>query len=263
MSATTTQSRLDHVHQLYQAKQPQAWLTAYDYPQGRILDEAGADVLLCGDSLGMVVLGYQDTIDVTIADMVHHTSAVARGRKRALLIADLPHGSDSSETSAQTNAQRLIAAGADAVKLEGGSNKQAAIRSITKAGIAFCGHLGMLPQQVREEGGYKKKGLHTTESEFLIKEAQLLEQLGAFAIVLESIAAPTAEAMAKAVSIPCIGIGTNAAQLAGQIRVVSDISGAYPWFVPPFANPHAQLATDLANAAKTYVTRAHNGETNP
>lgn len=255
--------RLASLRGRFERGEPQAWITAYDFPQGRLLDEAGVDLLLCGDSLGMVVLGLPDTVEVTMEDMVRHTAAVARGRRRAFLLADLPHGADATPERAVAHARRLVAAGADGVKLEGASAKAGAIAAIVAAGIPFCGHLGMLPQSVRQEGGYHKKGKAEAEAAMLVAEALRLEQLGAFAIVLESVAAPAAERMAETVGIPCIGIGTGKAKLAGQIRVIHDVVGAFPWFVPPFANPHADQAALVAAAAAEFVARARTGSTNP
>jgi 3-methyl-2-oxobutanoate hydroxymethyltransferase len=184
-------------------------LTAYDYPTARLLDEAGIDVILVGDSLGMVVLGYQDTTEVTLAEMLHHTRAVARGVKRALLVADLPIHTYDTPAEALANARLLMAAGAQAVKLEGGVVRASQIEAIADAGIPLMGHIGMLPQSVREEGGYKLKGRTPAEAEVLLRDAQAVEAAGAFAMVLEIVAAETARQITEAVTVPTIGIGSG------------------------------------------------------
>src|SRR5882724_2609521 len=160
-------------------------LTAYDFPMARLLDEVGIPLMLVGDSLGMVVLGYPDTTLVTMADMEHHVRAAARAKPRALLAADLPFGSYDTAESAVANARRLINAGAEAVKAEGGRAILPQVRAIISAGIPYCGHLGMLPQHVREEGGYKIKGRTESERDALLADARALVEAGAFAIVLE------------------------------------------------------------------------------
>src|ERR1051325_11470372 len=160
-------------------------LTAYDFPMTRLLDEAGVPFILVGDSLGMVVLGYPDTTSVTMAEMEHHVRAAARAQPRALLVADMPYGSYEIVTSAVQNAKRLVAAGAEAVKAEGGQIIINQVRAIIAAGIPFCGHLGMLPQSVREEGGYHVKGKKEPEHQALLADADALVEAGAFAIVLE------------------------------------------------------------------------------
>src|SRR5438874_2400401 len=167
-------------------------LTAYDYPTARLLDESGIDIILVGDSLGMVVLGYEDTTSVTLDEMMHHTRAVARAVKRALLVVDLPiHTYDTPEKAVAT-AKQLVDVGAQAVKLEGGVSHVPQIEAITNAGIPFMAHIGMLPQSVREEGGYKLKGRTQTEAEDLIRDAQAVEKAGAFSVVLEIVAKETA-----------------------------------------------------------------------
>src|SRR5213594_4827824 len=160
-------------------------LTAYDYPTARLLDESGIDIILVGDSLGMVVLGYQDTTPVTLEEMLHHTRAAARGIKQALLVADMPiHTYDTPEQAIAT-AKKFVDAGAQAVKLEGGASHIAQIEAITQAGIPFMAHIGMLPQSVRQEGGYKVKGRTRSEAEALIADAHAVEKAGAFSVVLE------------------------------------------------------------------------------
>jgi 3-methyl-2-oxobutanoate hydroxymethyltransferase len=229
-------------------------LTAYDYPTARLLDEAGIDLILVGDSLGMVVAGLPDTTGVTMEQMLYHAEIVARAVKQALLVVDLPFHSYETPEQAVENAQRLIATGADAVKLEGGRIVLPQIRAIIEAGIPFVGHLGMLPQSVKEEGGYKKKGKTEAGAQRLIDEARLLEEAGTGAIVLESIVPEVAREVTNSVRIPTIGIGTGPVDTTtGQIRVLHDVIGAYPWFVPPFATPHADIAGAIRRAVAAYV----------
>jgi len=158
-------------------------LTAYDYPTARLLDESGIDIILVGDSLGMVVLGYEDTTQVTLAEMVHHTRAVARGVKQALIVGDLPIHTYDDATEAVVSARALVEAGAQAVKLEGGASHVRQIEAIIAAGIPVMGHIGMLPQSVREEGGYKVKGRTQAEAEALLRDAVAVEKAGVFAVV--------------------------------------------------------------------------------
>ncbi|MEY2551771.1 MAG: 3-methyl-2-oxobutanoate hydroxymethyltransferase, partial [Verrucomicrobiota bacterium] len=186
-------------------------LTAYDYPTARLLDESGIDIILVGDSLGMVVLGYEDTTEVTLADMVHHTRAAARGVKRALLVGDLPIHSYDDAAQAVASARALRDAGAQAVKLEGGASHVAQIEAIINDGIPVMGHIGMLPQSVREEGGYKVKGRTPAEAEALLRDALAVEKAGAFSVVLEIVAPETARQITQALQIPTIGIGSGLA----------------------------------------------------
>jgi 3-methyl-2-oxobutanoate hydroxymethyltransferase len=221
-----------------------ASLTAYDFPLTRLLDEAGIPLILVGDSLGMVVLGYPDTTHVTMAEMEHHVRAAARVRPRALLPADLPYHSYQTADQAVANAQRLIAAGADAVKAEGGRTIIDQVRAIVSAGIPFLGHLGMLPQSVLEEGGYKIKGRKDEEREGLLADARALEAAGAFGIVLELVTPPVAKEISQAISIPTIGIGSGP-DCDGQILVTPDLIGAFPWFTPKFVKPRLQTGEQI------------------
>src|SRR6516162_8359365 len=199
-------------------------LTAYDYPTAKILDESGIDLILVGDSLGMTVLGYPDTTHVTLEDMVYHTRAVARGISTTLLAADLPYRSYGSADQAVASAKRLVEAGANAVKLEGGQRYSQQIRAITDDGVPFIGHIGMLPQHVLEEGGYKIKGRTTQEREFLRQEALAVQEGGAFALVLELVESSVAAEITHLVSIPTIGIGSGT-HCDGQILVFHDLVG--------------------------------------
>jgi 3-methyl-2-oxobutanoate hydroxymethyltransferase len=206
-----------------------ASLTAYDFPMTRLLDEAGIPLILVGDSLGMVVLGYPDTTQVTMADMEHHVRAAARAKPRALLAADMPYQSYQTPAGAVENARRLLAAGAEAVKAEGGRDIIGQVRAIRAAGIPFLGHLGMLPQHVREEGGYRIKGKKDLEHQNLLADADALVAAGAFAIVLELVTPPVAKEISRRIPIPTIGIGSGD-ECDGQILVTPDLLGMLPWF---------------------------------
>ena len=233
-------------------------LTAYDYPTARLLDESGLDIILVGDSVGMVVLGYEDTTHVTLDEILHHTRAVARGVKRALLVADLPiHTYDTAEQAVAT-AKRLVDAGAHAVKLEGGASHVAQIEAITRAGIPFMAHIGMLPQSVREEGGYKVKGRTQSEAEALIADARAVEKAGAFSVVLEIVLAETARQIKNAIDIPTIGIGSGE-HCDGQILVTHDLIGLFPWFTPKFVSPETRVAEEIRRAATAFIERTRNG----
>ncbi len=229
-----------------------AALTAYDYPTARLLDEAGVDLILVGDSLGMVVLGYPDTTHVTLEEMLHHTRAVRRGVKRAPLVADLPIGTYRTPEQALENARRLIEAGADAAKLEGGVSHEPHIAALIQAGIPVMGHIGMLPQSLHEEGGYKLKGKTEAEAERLLADARAVERAGAFAIVLELVKADVAAEISRALAIPTIGIGSGR-ECDGQILVTHDLIGLFPWFTPKFAQPRAHVARSIRETAEEFV----------
>ncbi len=232
-----------------------AALTCYDYPMARLLDEAGTDVLLVGDSLGMVVLGYPDTTHVTLPHILHHLEAVTRAKPEALVIADLPINTYGTPEQALETARALAAAGADAVKLEGGVRQAEKVRAITGAGIAVCGHLGMLPQRVLEEGGYHKKGKTPEQTQSILEGAEALIDAGVFAIVLESLTPTAAATITSRISVPTIGIGCGDATCDGEIAVITDLLGSYPWFVPPFAKPEANLSAATSEAAAAYISR--------
>lgn len=229
-----------------------AALTAYDYPTGRLLDEAGIDLILVGDSLGMVLLGHPDTTQVTLDDMERHTGAVARGATRAPVITDLPIGTYESPEAALRSAGRVLAAGARGVKLEGGTPVLPQIRALTSAGIPVLAHLGMLPQHIHEEGGYKVKGRSAEEADTLRREALAVQEAGAFGVVLEIILPAVAADISAALEIPTIGIGSGDG-CDGQILVFHDLVGLFPWFRPKFARPRAELAIPLSNAVREYI----------
>ena len=229
-------------------------LTAYDYPTARLLDESGLDIILVGDSVGMVVLGYEDTTQVTLDAIVHHTRAAARGVKRALLVADLPiHTYDTPEQAVE-NSHTLIAAGAQAVKLEGGKSHVPQIEAIVAAGIPFMAHIGMLPQSVRDEGGYKVKGKTPAEADALIEDANAVEAAGAFSVVLEIVKSDVAREITKRLRIPTIGIGSGQ-HCDGQILVTHDLIGLFPWFTPKFVSPEASVAEEIRKAAAAFIRR--------
>lgn len=228
----------------------QAWLTAYDYPSARLLDELGIDLILVGDSLGMVVLGQKDTVDVTLGEMIHHLKAVRRGVTRAPLAVDLPSHTYDTPAQALESARRLVEAGADAVKLEGPLPQ--IISSLIKEGIQVIGHLGMLPQHVREEGGYHRKGKSEEEARNLIQSARNLQEAGCCAIVLELVEASLSERIRSDLDIPIIGIGSGSG-CDGQILVTTDLLGLQPWFRPSFVKPKADLATPFQNAVREFI----------
>ena len=228
-----------------------ASLTAYDYPMAKLLDEAGVPFIHVGDTLGMVVLGYPDTTLVTMEEMEHHVRAVARARPRALVCADLPFRSYDTIEAAVANAKRLMAAGAEAVKAEGGRAILGQVRAIVAAGIPYCGHLGMLPQHVREEGGYHIKGRTEAEHAALLADVSALEEAGAFAVVLEIVTPAVAKEMTARVSIPTIGIGSGP-DCDGQILVTHDLIGTFPWFTPKFVKPRLNTAGQILAAVREW-----------
>jgi 3-methyl-2-oxobutanoate hydroxymethyltransferase len=233
-------------------------LTAYDYPTARLLDESGIDIILVGDSVGMVVLGYEDTTRVTLDEMLHHTRAAARGVKKALLVADMPIHTYDTREQALATARKLVDAGAQAVKLEGGVNRIPQIDAITSAGIPFMAHIGMLPQSVREEGGYKVKGRTQSEAEALLADARAVEKVGAFSVVLEIVRSEVAKQISKALEIPTIGIGSGE-HCDGQILVTHDLIGLFPWFTPKFVSPEARVADEIRRGVAVFIEKTRRG----
>ena len=229
-----------------------AALTTYDYPMTRMLDETGVPLLLVGDSLGMVVLGYPDTTHVTMAEMEHHVRAAARAKTTALLAADLPFHSYETPEAAVVNARRLVAAGAEAVKAEGGREILPQVKAIIADGIPFLGHLGMLPQHVVEEGGYRIKGRIPKEHDALLADADALASAGVFGIVLELVTPPVAKEISQRVSVPTIGIGSGP-DCDGQILVTHDLVGMFPWFTPRFVKPKVQSAAQMQSAVRDWM----------
>lgn len=228
-------------------------LTAYDYTTARLVDEAGIDGILIGDSLGMTMLGYDDTLPVTMEDMIHHTRAVTRGARNALVVADMPFLSyHLSPAQAVENAGRLVKeGGAQAVKIEGGAEFAPEIRAITRASIPVMGHLGLTPQSINAFGGFKVQGKSREAAQRIVDDARALEEAGAFAMVLECIPAELAEIVTKAVSIPTIGIGSGAG-CDGQILVYQDMLGMYGDLAPKFARRFAEVGATMRQAFADY-----------
>ena len=229
-----------------------AALTAYDYPTARLLDEAGVPVILVGDSVGMVVLGYPDTTQVTLAEMRHHIAAVARAKTKALVVGDLPYHTYQTAQNAVANAHSLMQAGAEAIKLEGGVAVVPEIRAMREAGIAVMAHIGMLPQSIKEEGGYKIKGRSEAERERVLADALAVEEAGAFAVVVELVEPELAREITDKLTIPTIGIGSGT-HCYGNILVTHDLVGAFPWFRPKFAVAKADVASAIRSAAEGFV----------
>jgi len=221
-----------------------AALTAYDFPMTRLLDQAGIPLILVGDSLGMVVLGYPDTTHVTMAEMEHHVRAASRAKPRALLVADMPYRSYETVEMAVQNARRLVVAGAEAVKLEGGREILEQVRTIISSGIPLLGHLGMLPQHVLEEGGYHVKGKVEAEKQKLFADAEALAGAGAFGVVLELVAGAAARELTHRLAIPTIGIGAGP-DCDGQILVTPDLLGMLPWFSLKHVKPKLDAAGQM------------------
>jgi 3-methyl-2-oxobutanoate hydroxymethyltransferase len=229
-----------------------AALTAYDFPMARLLDEAGIPVLLVGDSLGMVVLGYPDTTHVTMAEMEHHTRAAARAKPRALFGADLPIRSYDTPEQAVANSHRLLAAGAEFVKAEGGRAILPQIRAILASGIPFMGHIGMLPQHVLEEGGkYRIKGRDDASRAQLLDDAAALADTGVFAVVLELVAPAVAKEITARFPFVTIGIGSGP-DCDGQILVTHDLLGTFPWFTPAFVKPALNAGEQMRAAVQAW-----------
>lgn len=227
---------------------PVSELTAYDYPTARLLDEAGVDMILVGDSLGMMMLGYPDTSHVTLAHMLHHAEAVARAVKRALVIVDLPiHTYDTPEQALET-ARALMATGVDAVKLEGGEEKEEHIRRIVEAGIPLQAHIGLQPQQVRAGDGFHMKGRTEEEAEAIRRDMEAVVRAGAFSVVIECTRHSVAAAITQSCPIVTIGIGAGHGTCDGEVMVIHDLVGGYPWFVPGFAKAHANIADEMTRA---------------
>ena len=237
-----------------------AMLTAYDYPTARLLDEAGVPIILVGDSLGMVVLGYSSTLPVTMADMLHHVSAVVRGTQRTHVVADMPFMSyQAGPEDALRNAGRFLQeAGAQSVKLEGGVSVAETVRRLVEAGIPVMGHIGLTPQSVNQFGGYKLQGKTPAAAVKLLNDAVALEKAGAYAMVLETIPAPLGKLVSERVSIPTIGIGAGP-YCDGQVQVLHDMLGLFGDFVPKHAKQYAHLAEEIGRAAREYLTEVQEG----
>jgi len=235
-------------------------LTAYDYPMASILDESEIDMILVGDSLGMVVLGYDSTVPVTMDDMLHHTRAVARGARKSMIVADMPFLSyQVSAEAAMTNAGRFLKeADAQAVKLEGGREHADLIRKMTMSGIPVMAHLGLTPQSIHQLGGFKVQGKKEDAAEKILQDALILEEAGAFSVVLECIPEKLAAEITGTLSIPTIGIGAGV-RCDGQVLVLNDMLGLYEKMTPKFVKKYINLNLEIKNAVKQYIQEVKTG----
>ena len=235
-------------------------LTAYDYPTARLLDEAGVDVILVGDSLAMVVLGYDSTLPVTLEEMLHHARAVRRGTKRALLVVDMPFGSYHSDTAESLrNAVRFVKeAGVEAVKVEGGERRLELIARLTEAEIPVMGHIGLTPQSVNALGGYRVQGKTADSAEQLLRDARAVEAAGAFSVVLEAVPRELAAQITRELRIPTIGIGAGP-DCDGQILVVNDLLGLTFDQQPKFARQYANVGETISSAVRQYCEDVRGG----
>ena len=234
--------------------EPISMLTAYDYPTALAMDQAGIDSILVGDSLAMVVLGYENTLPVTMDEMLHHARAVARGAKSALLVGDMPFMSyQVSVEDAVRNAGRFLKeAGMDAVKLEGGHERADTVRAITSAGIPVMGHIGLTPQSIHQLGGFRAQGKTARAAKRLLEDALILEEAGCFSLVLESVPARLARLISERLSIPTIGIGAGAG-CDGQVLVAHDLLGLFDRFTPKFVKQYASLDGEMTRAFNEYI----------
>lgn len=233
-------------------------LTAYDYPLAEILDEAGIDILLVGDSLGNVILGYENTIPVTMEDIIHHTKAVSKGVKNALVVSDMPFMSYFSKEEALRNAGRLMQAGAEAVKLEGGLAFEDKIRALTEVGIPVMGHVGLMPQSIHQMGGYKVQGKTPEAAKKILNDAKAVERAGAFSIILEGMPSNLAKKITEELKISTIGIGAGA-HCDGQVLVTHDLLGFYD-FAPRFVKRYANLRKTILEASRKYKKDVEGGK---
>ena len=251
---------INTIKEMKQKGEKFAMLTAYDYTTAKIVDATGVPLILVGDSLGMVVLGYESTIAVTMDEMLHHTKAVARGVKSAIVIGDMPFMSyHISKQEALRNAARFIQeGGAKAVKLEGGVSVAEKVEKIVSCGIPVMGHIGLTPQSIHQLGGHKIQGKSSAAARSLLKDAKALEKAGAFAVVLETIPTALAALITRNISIPTIGIGAGAG-CDGQVQVISDILGQFIDFVPKHTKQYARLADVMSKAIADYQTEVKNG----
>lgn len=236
-------------------------VTAYDYPTGILVDKTDIELILVGDSLGMVVLGYDGTVPVTMDEMIHHCKATVRGAKNTLIVGDLPFGSyNMSISDAVYNATRMMKeGGADCIKLEGGLTVVETVRAIVNGGVPVMAHIGLTPQTASALGGFKVQGKDTAAAERMINEALKLEEAGAFAIVLEAIPAPLAEIITKKLTIPTIGIGAGV-HCDGQVLVTHDLIGLFDRFVPKFVKQYANVSQDIVAAFNAYAEEVATGK---
>ncbi len=237
-----------------------AMLTAYDFPGARLAAEAGIDLLLVGDSLGMVVLGYDSTVPVTMEDMVHHTKAARRGAPEAFLVADMPFLSYATVPQALDNAARLMKdAGADSIKLEGGTDVAAVAEALVRAGVPVLGHVGLTPQTASALGGYKLQGKDEAQARRIVEDAAALEAAGCWGVVLELVPGPLAKLITGRLGIPTIGIGAGA-DSDGQVLVFHDMVGMFSGFTPTFVKRYAEAGAQIRKAIEQYAAEVRSGE---
>ncbi|UCF79607.1 MAG: 3-methyl-2-oxobutanoate hydroxymethyltransferase [Candidatus Eiseniibacteriota bacterium] len=238
-----------------------AVLTAYDFPTATLADEAGVDIILVGDSLGMVVLGYENTLSVTMSEMLHHASAVTRARPRALVVGDMPFMSfQESRERAARNAGRFVKkAGVDAVKIEGGEAMADTVRYIVGASIPVMGHIGLTPQSILRFGGYKVQGKKSEEAEQLVRDAKALEEAGCFAVVLEGIPWRLAQRITSEINVPTIGIGAGP-HCSGQVLVLHDVIGLFSKYAPRFVKRYVEAGDLIRDAFSRYVSEVKEGK---
>ena len=251
------------VSDLIQAKKENrklAMCTAYDYPMGLLADQAGMDMVLVGDSLGMVVMGLDGTVEVTMEDMIHHIKAVMRGCKKSLVVGDMPFMSyNTGARDAVINAGRLMKeGGCDVVKLEGGVNFAPVVEAIVKAGIPVQGHIGLTPQTATALGGFKMQGKNANAAKQILDDAVSIEKAGAFSIVLEAVPAPLGKLIAESVSIPVIGIGAGP-EVDGQVLVIHDMIGLFDKFIPKFVKQYTQIGKVILDVLGQYKEEVRNG----
>ena len=251
---------INQIRDMKQKGEKITMLTAYDYSTAKIVDEVGIPLILVGDSLGMVVLGYESTIPVTMEDMLHHTKAVVRGTKHTMIVGDMPFMTyHISIDDALKNAARFIQeAGAQAIKLEGGVTVAEKVKRIVECGIPVMGHIGLTPQSIHQFGGFKVQGRTPEAAVKMLKDAQALEEAGAFAVVLETVPTPLATLITQKISIPTIGIGAGIG-CDGQVQVINDILGSYTDFVPKHAKQDAKLADIMSSAITEYYNEVKAG----
>ncbi|MBI2907257.1 MAG: 3-methyl-2-oxobutanoate hydroxymethyltransferase [Chloroflexi bacterium] len=248
------------IRDMKQKGQKITMLTAYDYSTAKLVDEAGVPLILVGDSLGMVMLGYESTIPVTMDEMVHHIKAVVRGARNALIVGDLPFMTYTvSVEDALRNAARFIQeGGCQAVKLEGGVNVADTVRRVVECGIPVMGHIGLTPQSINVLSGYKVQGRSPEAAARLLKDAKALEEAGAFSVVLESVPIPLSKLITEKLTIPTIGIGAGM-HCDGQVQVVHDMLGLFADFIPRHAKQYARLGDTIKQAVATYVAEVRDG----
>ena len=255
-----TRVTVDDIRQMKGRGEKIVMLTAYDYPSSRLAEEAGVDMILVGDTLGMVVLGYDSTLPVTMEDMLHHSKAVVRGSQRAMVVGDMPFMSyQTGLDDAMRNAGRFLQeAGVQAVKLEGGVHMAETVRRLVQVGIPVVGHIGLTPQSVNQLSGYKVQGRTPEAAERLMEDAIALQQAGAFCIVIETIPAPLAKLISQRLRVPTIGIGAGAG-CDGQVQVWHDLLALYSAFVPKHAKQYAQIGEAIKAAISAYASEVRSG----